>query len=154
MIRKYLSKLQQANVRFKQGKFLKHYVHIISDVSPTQLPHFEHGEFIIQNEASGLVVELLNPQPGDQVLDLCAAPGGKTTDIAWRIGADGNVTAVDVSEVRLRLLRENVQRLKLTNVFTVQFDGAQFSSGRYDKILIDAPCSGSGVFRKFPEVVG
>jgi 16S rRNA (cytosine967-C5)-methyltransferase len=151
LIRKYLAKLQQVNMRFKQGKFLKNFVHILSDANPSTLPHFDDGEYIIQNEASGLVVELLNPLPGESVLDLCAAPGGKTTDIALRVGATGKVTAVDISEPRLGLLRENLVRLKIENVFPVKADGAKFKSGEYTKILIDAPCSGTGVFRKFPE---
>ena len=150
-IRKYLAKLQQVNMRFKQGKFLKNFVHILSDTNPTQLPHFDDGEYILQNEASGLVVELLNPQPGEAVLDLCAAPGGKTTDIATRVGATGSVTAVDISEPRLGLLRENLQRLKIDNVTLIKADGSKFKTGEYKKILIDAPCSGTGVFRKFPE---
>ncbi len=150
-VKQYLAKLQQANIRFKQGKFLKNFIHVIADVNPTQLPMFDSGEYIVQNEASGLVVELLNPKPGDAVLDLCAAPGGKTSDIALRIGESGNVTALDISEPRLGLLRENLQRLKITNVFPIKADGAKFRSGEYDKILIDAPCSGTGVFRKFPE---
>ncbi len=150
-LKKYLAKLQKNNIRFKQGKFLKNYVHIISDVNPTQLPHFDEGEFIIQNEASGLVVELLDVHPGQTALDLCAAPGGKTTDIANRVGSSGSVTAVDVSEARLSMLRENLSRLKIGNVFTVQSDGSKFKSGTYDRILLDAPCSGTGVFRKFPE---
>ena len=150
-IRKYLAKLQQTNMRFKQGKFLKNFVHILSDANPTQLPHFDDGEYIIQNEASGLVVELLNPLPGESVLDLCAAPGGKTTDIAMRVGPSGKVTAVDISEPRLNLLRENLTRLKIENVTAVKSDGTKYKNGEFKKILIDAPCSGTGVFRKFPE---
>ncbi len=150
-IKQYLAKLQKMNIRFKQGKFLKNFIHIISDSNPTQLPGFDSGKFIIQNEACGLVVELLNPQPNDTVLDLCAAPGGKTTDIAARVGPEGKVTAVDVSETRLNLLRDNLRRLVIENVLTVQSDGIKFGSGQYNKILVDAPCSGSGVFRKFPE---
>lgn len=150
-VKQYLAKLQQANIRFKQGKFLKNFIHIIADVNPVQLPLFDSGEFIIQNEASGLTVELLNPRTGETVLDLCAAPGGKTTDIALRIGEGGNVTALDNSEPRLNLLRENIQRLKIANIFPIKADGTKFRSGEYDKILVDAPCSGSGVFRKFPE---
>ncbi len=150
-LKKYLAKLQKSNIRFKQGKFLKNYVHIISDVNPAHLPQFEEGDFIIQNEASGLVVELMDVQPGQSALDLCAAPGGKTTDIANRVGKSGTVTAVDISEARLSLLRENLSRLRIDNVYTVQSDGAKFKSGVYDRILVDAPCSGTGVFRKFPE---
>lgn len=151
VIKHYLSKLQQAGFKFKQGKFLKNFIHILSDAGVTRLPEFDEGKFFVQNEASGLVVELLKPAAGDQVLDLCAAPGGKTTDIAARVGEQGRVTAVDISEPRLQLLRDNLQRLHVKNVFPVQSDGLKFSSGEYQKILLDAPCSGSGAFRKHPE---
>lgn len=136
LIRKYLAKLQQTNMRFKQGKFLKNFVHILSDANPTQLPHFDEGEYIIQNEASGLVVELLNPLPGEAALDLCAAPGGKTTDIAMRVGPTGTVTAVDISEPRLNLLRENLQRLKIENVTAIKSDGTKYKNGEFKKILL------------------
>jgi 16S rRNA (cytosine967-C5)-methyltransferase len=151
LIKQYLAKLQKMNIRFKQGKYLKNFIHIVSDSNPTQLPGFDSGKYILQNEASGLVVELLNPRPGDDVLDLCAAPGGKTTDIAARIGQSGKVTALDISEMRLNLLRDNLKRLVIENVLTILGDGMKFGSGEYDKILVDAPCSGTGVFRKFPE---
>jgi 16S rRNA (cytosine967-C5)-methyltransferase len=150
-VKDFLADLQRKNVKFKQGKFLKSFVNIISDANPIDLPGFENGTFVIQNEASGLVVELLNPRLDDRVLDLCAAPGGKTTDIALRLGESGSLTAVDVSQERLELLRENLTRLNIKSVFVVQADGTKFSSGTYDKILVDAPCSGTGVFRKFPE---
>jgi 16S rRNA (cytosine967-C5)-methyltransferase len=150
-IKLYLSKLQQSGLQFKQGKFLKNFIHIIADTGPTQLPGFDIGKFFIQNEASGLVVELLGPVAGDDVLDLCAAPGGKTTDIASRVGEGGKVTAVDISERRLNRLRENLQRLGITNVYPVLSDALKFASGQYRKILLDAPCSGTGVFRKHPE---
>lgn len=151
LIKQYLARLQKMNIRFKQGKFLKNFIHIVSDSNPTQLPGFETGKYILQNEASGLVVELLGPRPGDAVLDLCAAPGGKTTDIAMRIGTDSKVTALDVSEMRLGLLRENLKRLAIDNVLPILGDGVKFGSGEFKKILVDAPCSGTGVFRKFPE---
>ena len=85
------------------------------------------------------------------MLDVCAAPGGKTTDIAMRVGPSGKVTAVDISEPRLNLLRENLTRLKIENVTAVKSDGTKYKNGEFKKILIDAPCSGTGVFRKFPE---
>jgi 16S rRNA (cytosine967-C5)-methyltransferase len=151
LLKTYIGRLQRRNIRFKQGKFLKRFVNIITDVNPVELPGFSDGTFVMQNEASGLVVELLDPQPSDKILDLCAAPGGKTTDIASRVNADGSVTAIDHSQDRLQLLRENLERLKIESVIVVQADGTKFASGTYDKILVDAPCSGTGVFRKFPE---
>jgi len=147
----FLPELQRHSVRFKLGKYLKSFVHIVSDANPTELPGFGDGAFIIQNEASGLVVELLDPRPGQDILDLCAAPGGKTTDIVERVGGSGSITAVDISEPRLNLLRENLKRLQLENVFTILADGIKFGSGKYHRILVDAPCSGTGVLKKFPE---
>jgi 16S rRNA (cytosine967-C5)-methyltransferase len=151
VVKLYLAELQRRSIRFKLGKFQKNFVNVLSDVNPSELPGFDDGQFVIQNEASGLVVELLSPQPGESVIDLCAAPGGKTSDIASRVGEQGSVLALDVSSDRLERLRENLQRLGIESVVTVQGDATQFSSGTYDKILVDAPCSGTGVFRKFPE---
>lgn len=150
-IKAFLADLQRDGIKFKQGKFLKSYINVLSDVNPIDLPGFSDGTFVIQNEASGLVVSLLAPTAGERVLDLCAAPGGKTTDIAARLGDSGTVTAVDISQERLDMLRQNLERLGLKSVFVVLADGAKFSSGTYDKILVDAPCSGTGVFRKYPE---
>jgi 16S rRNA (cytosine967-C5)-methyltransferase len=150
-IKDFVATLQRRNVRFKQGKFLKYFINVMSDAHPTEIPGFSNGAFVIQNEASGLMVELLSVKESDEVLDLCAAPGGKTTDLASRVGQQGSITAVDISQDRLQMLRENLERLGIGNVFVVQADGTRFASGTYDKIMVDAPCSGTGVFRKFPE---
>ena len=107
--------------------------------------------FYIQDEGSMLPPRVLAPAPGDTVLDLCAAPGGKTTHLAALMENRGSVTACDVYEHKLLLLRENAARLGLTIITAEHNDGTRFRpewEGRFDKVLADVPCSGLGVLRR------
>lgn len=119
-------------------------------------PTFLDGWFVVQSEASQIVSELLGTQPGDRVLDLCAAPGGKTTHLAALVGETGFVLAVDLHQHRLSLIEENVNRLGLTNVKTRQMDAAKklfFPTAKdFDRVLVDAPCTALGTIGKHPEV--
>ena len=110
------------------------------------VPGYAEGNFVVQDPGTALAVELMDVHPGETVLDACAAPGGKTAQLAWR-GA--KVTACEVNPVRRRRLEENMQRLKLD----VEVVGSLKSlAGRtFRKILIDAPCSNSGVLRRRPD---
>lgn len=109
-----------------------------------------------QEEASLLPVAVLDPRPGERVLDLCAAPGGKTTAIAERVGASGCVVAVDRNTRRLDLVRRAVRRLGLEGVRTAARDATRpldeiAPEGGFDRILVDAPCSGLGTLRRNPD---
>ncbi|WP_303673878.1 16S rRNA (cytosine(967)-C(5))-methyltransferase RsmB [Vampirovibrio chlorellavorus] len=122
--------------------------------SPRQLPGYDEGWFYVQDAASMWVSRLLNPQPGQQVLDLCAAPGSKTTHMAALMDNQGAIVAVEPKEARIHLLNENLQRLGVTCVTVQQGDGLQLDladSPRFDAVLVDAPCSGSGTLRRHPE---
>ncbi|NIR58117.1 MAG: RNA methyltransferase [Gammaproteobacteria bacterium] len=103
-----------------------------------------------QEEASLLPVAALAPRPGHRVLDLCAAPGGKTAQLALAVGAQGTVVANDVSINRMRPLRANIERLGLTNVASTVHDGASYppAAGQFDRVLVDAPCTAEGTLRK------
>jgi NOL1/NOP2/sun family putative RNA methylase len=103
-----------------------------------------------QEEASMLPVHLLAPRPGDRVLDLCAAPGSKTAQIALALGNAGTVVANDVSMSRLRALRTTLDRLGLVNVSVTRTDGTGYprEAGVFDSVLVDAPCSGEGTVRR------
>lgn len=107
------------------------------------------GRAFIQNAASWLPVLALDPQPGDEILDVCAAPGGKTSHIAALAGNQAIITANDNSRPRLAKLRANLDRLGVTNTETTLFDATQIArklEGRqFNKILLDAPCSGEGM---------
>lgn len=124
------------------------------DTAFSLLPGFQEGHFIVQGEASMLTAACLDLAPGQMVLDMCSAPGGKTTHIAARV-LPGVVTACDLYESRLRLVQANAARLGLDNIELIQADAARLSPGalpRYDRILLDAPCSGLGVIRKKPDI--
>ncbi len=120
---------------------------------PGHDPAFLEGRFSIQDEASQLVVELLDPQPGERIFDACAAPGSKTCAIAERIGPGGRVDAADRHGRRLALVRRGARRLGLDNVHTQELDATQpLPEGEaYDRVLVDAPCSGLGTLRRNPD---
>jgi len=110
--------------------------------------YFQNGFFSIQDESAGLVARLLAPKPGDVILDLCAAPGGKTTHLAELTRDRAWVLAVDRVSQRLNLVRENISRLGLQRVWPVLGDATRFSAKGSTKILLDVPCSGLGVLAK------
>jgi 16S rRNA (cytosine967-C5)-methyltransferase len=116
-----------------------------------RLGSFRDGWFYVQDASTLLSVRLLDPQPGDSVLDLCAAPGGKTSFIAQLQGNAGPILACDNAADRFRLLTENCQRLGVTSV-TPQLLGDTWPVAQgvrqFDRVLVDAPCSNSGVLRR------
>jgi len=117
----------------------------------SSLPGFGEGLFCVQDPTAAKVARFINPRPGDVVLDLCAAPGTKTTHIAELMGQTGKVIATDINSSRLQLVRDNVRRLKLTNVEVVEYEDVIAYAARENKIdsmLIDAPCSNTGVLSK------
>jgi 16S rRNA (cytosine967-C5)-methyltransferase len=120
------------------------------------LPSFRQGLFYVQDPSTLLAVQSLDPQPGERVLDLCAAPGGKATYIAQLMGDRGTVVAEDASVDRLELLRQNCARLGMTCVVpTSRVSGAAAAAGpagEFDRVLVDAPCSNTGVMRRRVEL--
>ena len=118
------------------------------------LPGFSDGDFTVQDETAMSASLLLNPLPGETVLDLCAAPGTKTTHLAELMNNDGLIVATDVDGRRLRRVEENARRLQLDIIepLRIQPDLSEFPTGPFDAILIDAPCSNTGVIGKRPEV--
>lgn len=110
----------------------------------------QSGWYYLQEEIAMAAVAALAPQPGEQILDLCAAPGGKTGLIALRVGPTGTVVANDFNAQRQPQLSVNLSRLGLMNVLTSQADGRywQLPAQRFDRVLVDVPCSGEGQIRK------
>ncbi len=109
---------------------------------------FRDGWFYIQDPSTLLAVRELAPQPGETILDLCAAPGGKTTFIAQLMNNEGKIVACDISEERMKLVQENCQRLGVTCVETIQSSKFKTQNLIFDRILVDAPCSNTGVMRR------
>ena len=120
---------------------------------PLDLPGFREGWFSIQDESAVSAARLLAPQPGERILDLCAAPGGKTTHLAELMGNEGTVVAADAAADRLRLVDDGARRLGLTIIETreVSRDGDDLPTGPFDAALVDVPCSNTGVLGKRPE---
>ncbi len=118
--------------------------------SPGQTLAFTAGWYYVQEEIAMTAVQVLDPQPGERILDLCAAPGGKTAQIAVRLQATGMVVANELHAARLPSLSTTVARLGLMNVVTTQGDGrtALFPAQAFDRVLVDAPCSGEGNLRR------
>jgi 16S rRNA (cytosine967-C5)-methyltransferase len=119
------------------------------------LPGFAAGLVSIQDAAAQLAVDVLGPQPGERILDACAAPGGKTCHLLERVGGRADVTALDVAEARLSRVRENLERLGLA-ARVVAGDVARpqdWWDGRpFDRVLLDVPCSATGVIRRHPDI--
>jgi NOL1/NOP2/sun family putative RNA methylase len=112
------------------------------------LEHWD-GLLYVQQASTGTAAAALGAQPGERVLDLCAAPGGKTSHLAELMGDRGCLVAAEIDERRIRGLLGNVYRLRHSNVFVVACDGRDFPEGAlFDRVLVDAPCSGEGTLRR------
>lgn len=122
---------------------------------PRRLPAVREGRAVPQDAASMLVVQAVGVEPGDSCIDLCAGPGGKTTHLAQLAGPDGDVTAVELHPHRARLIDRAAATQGLENVETVVGDARALelaASVDFDRVLVDAPCTGLGVGRRRPEV--
>ncbi len=118
---------------------------------------FKNGLYTVQDESAGLVSVLLSPKENDIILDMCAAPGGKSAHLAQLLNNKGKIFSVDKYESKLRIMKENAERLGVTNTEFIHDDASDFQSEavksqKFDKILLDAPCSGLGVLSKKPEI--
>ncbi|HEY6008855.1 MAG TPA: 16S rRNA (cytosine(967)-C(5))-methyltransferase RsmB [Geobacteraceae bacterium] len=137
------------------GRYSPHAVQLSGPVVLTALPSFREGLFTVQDESSQLAAIFLAPAAGERVLDLCAAPGGKTTHLAQLMGNQGKIIACDNSAKKLGLLTETADRLGITCIATRPLDAAKgplpFREGEFGRVLLDAPCSGLGVLRRNPE---
>jgi 16S rRNA (cytosine967-C5)-methyltransferase len=120
-----------------------------------RLQSFREGRFQVQDDSNAAVARFLRPRPGEHVLDLCAAPGGKTCHLAELMRNDGHITAVDLSESRLAHVKQNALRMAHPIITTVVGDGAEAAlqnEGAFERVLVDAPCSNTGVLRRRVEV--
>ncbi len=121
------------------------------DMTPGKHPYHEAGLYYIQEPSAMAPVHFLDPKPGDKVLDLCAAPGGKSTQIADAMRGEGLLVTNEINRDRAKILSLNIERMGITNAMVLNEDSGHLSEifeGFFDKILVDAPCSGEGMFRK------
>ena len=148
----YLAKLAAANIPAEPGGHPQA-VKLPDGGSVRELPGFAAGEFAVQDHSSMLVASVLAPKPGWQVLDLCAAPGGKTTHLAELMHHSGRIVACDIVAKRLESVTELCRRMGVRIVEPrVLADGTDAPAGPFDAALVDVPCSNTGVLGRRPEV--
>ncbi len=147
------AELAGAGVNVERGALVTDALIVRGIGDPAVLPAVRDGRATPQDQASQALVAVLDPRPGEWIADVAAAPGGKATAIAERVGADGAVVALDIDAGRLRLVTEASDRLGLESVYPVVADGRALplAAGRFDRVLLDAPCSGLGVLRRRPD---
>jgi 16S rRNA (cytosine967-C5)-methyltransferase len=126
---------------------------LVPAVAPRTLPGFEEGWFTVQDEASALVAAAFEPRPGERLLDACAGPGGKATDLACRVGEAGLVVGADVRFGRAALVKRVAERLGARVRVVVQDAERPALQSSFDGVLVDAPCSGFGAARRRPELL-
>ena len=148
-----LAGLERAGLQVETGRLLKN-AFAASGRSPTRTEAFRRGLISVQDEASQAVPLLLGAKSGDRVLDLCAAPGGKTALLARALGNKGMLIAADRHAHRLKAMREQFERIGLKGVHVIELnaeDRLPFCT-KFDRILLDAPCSGTGTLARHPEI--
>jgi 16S rRNA (cytosine967-C5)-methyltransferase len=148
-----LAAFAQAGIAAEPGEHPQA-VRLVDPVPIRELPGYEEGWFAVQDESAMRVASALAPEPGTRVLDLCAAPGGKTTHLAELMQNQGQILACDVDEQRLRTLSSLTDRLGVTIVEPHQLHLAlheEAPAGPFDGILVDVPCSNTGVLGRRPE---
>jgi len=149
-----LKRLRARGLRAEPCRFATDAVSV-SAVAPQALEGYANGDFSVQSEASQLVAMLLDPRPGTRILDACAAPGGKTTYAAELCADRGLVVALDRRRRGAAAVAHDARRLGLKNVVAIVADARQatraFRGALFDRILVDAPCSGLGTLRSHPE---
>jgi len=148
----FKSLLDAVHLRYNAGRYLPEFFKLKNLTNITSWEYFTRGYFNIQDESAGLACRLLRVRDDMRVLDLCAAPGGKTAYIAALMHDKGKIVAIDKYDSRLKILRKNMRRLGLKSIQTIETDALDYNNGPYDRVLADVPCTGSGTLSKKPDI--
>lgn len=153
-VQEFKNKLEERNIQYEEGK-IQNFLHLKNIKNVSNLDLFKEGFFTIQDEGAGQIGIVLNPKPGETVLDACSAPGGKTTHLAEIMNNEGNILAWDIHTHRVKLVEENAKRLGIDIIKTETKDAleniAEYDQ-KFDKILLDVPCMGLGVMKRKPDI--
>jgi 16S rRNA (cytosine967-C5)-methyltransferase len=148
----YLNALLAAGITGTPGTLSDAAIYLDEPVATDSLPGFMDGLCSVQDEASQLATSILSPLPGEKILDACAAPGGKTGHIL-EMAPNVALTALDIDPDRLRQIRQNLKRIDLPcNVIAGDLRKWRPPDGKFDRILLDAPCSATGIIRRHPDI--
>lgn len=149
--------LESEGVQFTESPFLEEALVVkrMGEKSIEEMGGFKQGKFSVQDRSSMLVGHVVNPQSGQIVMDVCAAPGGKTTHLAERMKDQGRIIAFDIHPHKIDLIQANANRLGLNAIEAECWDATQLYADyveQADRVLVDAPCSGLGIIRRKPEI--
>lgn len=147
--------LEQEGIEYGEGLYNKEALYIKGTSAIENKSSFRQGLYQIQDESSILVGHVLDPKPGDLVIDICSAPGGKVTHVAELMDNKGRIIARDIYQHKLDLIQQSCKRLGISIIETEIFDAKELDRklvGKVDKVLLDAPCSGLGALRRKPDM--
>ncbi len=149
------SRLEEQGFTVTKGNCCEQSLHVLGSQLIYNNPLYDQGLFQIQDESSMIAINTLDPQPGETIIDVCAAPGGKTMFMAEKMNNKGRIIARDIFEHKIKLLESDQKRLGIDIIEPVVFDATQIDEtmiNKADRVLCDAPCSGLGVIRRKPEI--
>ncbi len=147
--------LQKEGIQAKRGRYSPVALVLDKGAGIDRLKAYREGLLYVQDESSMLCVEVLDPEPGQFLVDVCSAPGGKTTYAAEIMEDKGRIVARDISRKKLAMVEENYRRLGIKSIETAVYDAEKLDPsliGRADRVLVDAPCSGLGIIRRKPDI--
>ncbi|OLS01710.1 16S rRNA (cytosine(967)-C(5))-methyltransferase RsmB [Tissierella creatinophila] len=150
-----INSLKQKGIETVDGKYAEDCLIVKNPFAITETDEFKKGLFTIQDESSMLVAQIMNPKENSRVLDVCSAPGGKSTHIAQVMNNKGFILSRDIYPHKIKLIEENVNRLGIDIIKTEVYDALKRDEsllGKFDYCLLDAPCSGLGLIRRKPEI--
>lgn len=150
-----INRLAEGGIQALEGRYLEEAVVLKNPSSISRLQAFKDGLFQVQDESSMLCATILSPQEGDFIIDVCSAPGGKSTHIAQLMKNSGTIIARDIHPHKLRLIEQAAERLGVDIIKTQVFDACELDESliqKADKVLVDAPCTGLGIIRKKPDI--
>lgn len=148
-------RLEHLDYHVLEAKYAKDGLIITNPFRITETEEFKKGYFTIQDESSILVGQITNPKEGSLVLDICAAPGGKSTHLAQLMNNTGKIISRDIYDHKISLIKDNVKRLGVKNIESEIFDALELDESLVSKVdycIVDAPCSGLGLIRRKPEI--
>ena len=150
-----VNSLSQKGIETMEGKYAEDCLIVKDPFAITETDEFKNGLFTIQDESSMLVSQIMNPKSNSSVLDVCSAPGGKSTHIAQIMKNKGFILSRDIYPHKIKLIEENVRRLGIDIIKTEVYDALEIDQeliDKFDYCLLDAPCSGLGLIRRKPEI--
>lgn len=149
------SLLEEEGIQVEKGELLDEAMYLKNVDDLQHSPSFKSGKWTVQDESAMLVAHVVNPNPGECILDMCSAPGGKSIHMAELMQNQGEIISCDIHEHKLELIAKNAERMGISIIKPTLQDGSKYEAsfeGKFDKVLLDAPCSGLGIMKRKPDI--